>query len=67
MMDWLDKQPVMMTVDEVAELFHVSPKTVRRMVKDGRLPAITFGRSWRISREAIRTFLVDNRVETDPW
>jgi excisionase family DNA binding protein len=40
-----------------AGLLGVSPRTVRRMVDDGRLPAVRCGRSVRISRTAIDEFL----------
>ena len=62
MMEWLEKQPELMTVGQVAELFSVSDKTVRRMIRDGRLQAVAFGRSWRISKDALKT-IAQNRVE----
>jgi len=67
MMEWLEKQPELMTVGQVAELFSVSDKTVRRMIHDGRLQAVAFGRSWRISKDALKTFIAQNRVEPEGW
>jgi excisionase family DNA binding protein len=37
------------TVEEVAEYYAVSPETVRRMCREGKIPgAKQFGRQWRI-------------------
>ena len=48
-----------LTVAEVAALMRVSSMTVYRMVHAGELPAVRFGRSYRIPEsavtEAIRT------------
>lgn len=43
-----------LTVEEVAELMRVSNMTVYRMVKSGKLPAIRFGRSYRIPESAVQ-------------
>ncbi|HWH25331.1 MAG TPA: helix-turn-helix domain-containing protein [Pseudolysinimonas sp.] len=42
-----------LTVAEVAEMMRVSNMTVYRMVKAGTLPAIRFGRSYRIPESAV--------------
>jgi excisionase family DNA binding protein len=39
---------------EVAELLRVSVMTVRRMARDGRLPAIWVGKTARFEEAAIR-------------
>ena len=51
--DLVDAAPVAiaLTYDEAGRVLSVSPRTVRRMVVDGTLPAITIGRSRRIHRE----------------
>jgi len=41
---------IYLNVREVADLFRVSPKTVRRWIKAGTLPATRLGRDWRIAR-----------------
>lgn len=43
-----------LSVKEVAELFRVCPKTVRRWISAGVLPATRLGRDWRISRNDLR-------------
>lgn len=42
-----------LTVAEVAEMMRVSTMTVYRLVKSGELPAVRFGRSYRIPESAV--------------
>lgn len=42
-----------LTVAEVADLMRVSNMTVYRLVKSGELPAVRFGRSYRIPESAV--------------
>jgi excisionase family DNA binding protein len=50
---------------EVAEILHVSPKTVTRWAKDGKLPhSRTLGGHRRFPAEAIRR-LADGLVQVD--
>jgi excisionase family DNA binding protein len=42
-----------LTVQEVADLMRVSTMTVYRMVHSGDMPAIRFGRSFRIPENAV--------------
>jgi excisionase family DNA binding protein len=42
-----------LTVAEVADMMRVSTMTVYRMVHAGELPAIRFGRSFRIPESAV--------------
>ncbi|MFT4122215.1 MAG: helix-turn-helix domain-containing protein [Microbacteriaceae bacterium] len=46
-----------LTVAEVAELMRVSSMTVYRMVHSGELPAVRFGRSFRIPESAVLAVL----------
>jgi excisionase family DNA binding protein len=43
----------LLTVNQVAELWQISPRTVRRMIADGRLSVIRFGRAVRISAKMV--------------
>lgn len=45
---------VYLTVKEVAELLRVCPKTVRRWIGAGEMPATRLGRDWRIARQDVR-------------
>ncbi len=42
-----------LTVAEVAELMRVSKMTVYRLVHAGELPAVRFGRSYRVPETAV--------------
>lgn len=44
-----------LTVAEVADMMRVSKMTVYRMVHAGELPAIRFGRSFRVPESAVAT------------
>ncbi len=44
-----------LTVAEVADTMRVSRMTVYRLVHSGDLPAIRFGRSFRVPESAVRT------------
>ena len=46
-----------LTVQEVAELMRVSKMTVYRMVHAGELPAVRFGRSYRVPQNAVEGYL----------
>ncbi len=44
--------------DEVAQILCLSRRTVYRMIRDGRLPAVRLGAGpWRIYRETLLTLL----------
>ena len=46
-----------LTVAEVADMMRVSRMTVYRMVHAGELPAIRFGRSFRVPESAVEQLL----------
>lgn len=44
--------------DEVAQIFCLSRRSIYRMIRDGRLPAVRFGSGpWRITRETLLSLL----------
>jgi excisionase family DNA binding protein len=49
------------TIDETAELFNTSTRTVRRLIRSGALPVHRLGRSVRISDADIAAFLAAHR------
>ena len=49
----LEDLPDLVTVDQTASWFGCSPVTVRRMVRDGKLPRVKVGRLDRIPRTAL--------------
>ncbi len=46
-----------LTVAEVAEMVRVSRMTVYRWVHAGELPAVRFGRSFRVPQQAVEQFM----------
>ena len=54
-----------LSVKEIADLLRVHPKTVRRWIEAGTLPATQMGRAWRIKRSDLKACLAakGNRVE----
>ena len=46
-----------LTVAEVADLMRVSKMTVYRLVHSGELPAVRFGRSYRVPESAVTAAL----------
>ena len=52
-----------LTVSELAREFRFSPTTVTRWIQAGDLEAFRVGRrSWRVSREALDTYLAKRRA-----
>jgi excisionase family DNA binding protein len=49
------------TIDEVAELLNVSPRSVRRFIVSGALPAHRLGRLVRIADPDLAAFLAASR------
>lgn len=47
----------LMTVEEVAEFFAVTPATIREWCKSGKLPASKPGKSWLIHRDQVTILL----------
>lgn len=58
-----------LTVAEVADVMRVSKMTVYRLVHSGDLPAVRFGRSFRVPEKAVHDYLdsavVDQRTQRD--
>ena len=44
------------TVDEIADLIKIHPKTVQRYIREGKLRANKVGKSWRVSGHDLSTF-----------
>ncbi|WP_104053065.1 MULTISPECIES: helix-turn-helix domain-containing protein [unclassified Arthrobacter] len=57
-----------LTVSEVADVMRVSKMTVYRLVHSGELPAVRFGRSYRVPESAVQQVLknavADRRTDT---
>lgn len=51
-------------VEEVASFLDVGPVTIYRWCREGRLPCLKIGRSWRIRRESLEEFLRQSERST---
>lgn len=58
-MDKVQERPRFMTVAEVAALMRVSTMTVYRLIKAGDLPAVRFGKSYRLDEADVDAYLAD--------
>jgi excisionase family DNA binding protein len=47
----------MYTVEELAELIEMHPRTIRRYIREGKLKANKVGGEWRISEEDVSMFM----------
>ncbi len=52
-----------LTVAEVAKVMRVSKMTVYRLVHSGEMPAVQFGRSYRVPESAVQQYLKSASVE----
>ncbi len=50
-------EPAFLTVAEVAQTLRLSKMTVYRLIHDQHLPAVRFGRSYRVPSEAATTYI----------
>ena len=53
-----------LTVKEVAEMVRSKVITVYEFVKDGKLPAVRLGKSYRIAEKDLNEFLRENKVRS---
>ena len=54
--DWL-------SVADICAYMDVSPFVVTRMLRNGRMPAVKFGREWRVAKSDFEDFLNLGRDE----
>jgi len=52
-----DKSIEVYTLEEVADIVHVTRRTIYTWVKDGKIKAFKVGRQWRVKREELDKLL----------
>lgn len=45
------------TLDEIADILHLTKRTLYTYVKEGELKAVKFGKYWRVSQEQLEEFM----------
>jgi excisionase family DNA binding protein len=50
------------TTEEIAKMLTIHVVTVRRWIREGKLPAILLGKSYRVTKEDLRRFLEERRT-----
>lgn len=53
---------MLLKIKDAAEFLRVEPKTVRGLIRDGRLNAIKFGRVYRLKKAALENFIDENET-----
>lgn len=56
---------VFLTTEEVLEYLHVNLRTVYRLIKAGKIPAVRVGRQWRFRKRDIDAWLETQRPHTE--
>lgn len=45
------------TVEEVAEILHITPASVRRYLRDGEMVGVQLRRKWLVSEQQLQDFI----------
>jgi excisionase family DNA binding protein len=59
----MDEYPVILTLEQAAEMLQLSARTVQRMVSKGRMPGRRIGGQWRFDRDQLREWVRGAEVE----
>jgi excisionase family DNA binding protein len=43
-------------VSEIGKRLHIHPESVRRLIRQGKLPAIKFGNKWLVEKSTLEQF-----------
>lgn len=54
-----------MTMEEASEFLRISRETLRKMIREGKIPARKAGREWRFSRQAILKWLESGQAQDE--
>ena len=50
-------------VQEIAKMFDMTPQSIRRFLREGRIKARKFGTRWYVTEEAMREYLLGHDNE----
>ena len=67
MVETTEGTALMMTIDDVAEYLQLHPLTVRRLAREGGIPAFKVGRQWRVKRALLDQWVKEQSTQNiDP-
>jgi len=52
----------LLTVNETAKILRLGPETVARYIREGKIPAIKFGRVWRVEEKDLENFIRKRKI-----
>lgn len=55
--------PPIMTTEEAAEYLQLHPLTVRRLAREGEIPALKVGRLWRVKKALLDRWITERSIE----
>jgi excisionase family DNA binding protein len=62
-----EEWPPIMTIAQVSQYLGLHELTVRRLAREGAIPALKLGRQWRIKRDLLESWIeqrsMDNLIE----
>ena len=62
----VDEMPSIMAIEDAAKYLSMNPLTLRRLARDGGIPAFKLGRQWRFKRELLDQWIVkQSEMKTD--
>jgi excisionase family DNA binding protein len=61
-----DANQHLLTVEQIADEFQVTPQTIRNWIKGGALPAVRVGHVYRVLREDLDAMITRQQGETSP-
>jgi excisionase family DNA binding protein len=53
----------LLTAKEVARILHRHPYTVKRMMREGKIPAHLIGGAYRVKREDLDRFIEEQKIK----
>ena len=60
----MDLEKEWLSVADICEYMAVSPFVVTSQLRAGNLPAVKFGREWRVARQDFEEWLNEKRMES---
>ena len=58
----MNEYPIILTLEQAAEMLQLSTRTVQRMVSKSKMPGRRIGGQWRFDRDQLREWVRDETV-----